>query len=68
MGNTACRRYPCFFGQAHTVKEALADYDRHLHVFLKRAQERGLGVNAVKFKYRFQEVSYSISARAESGS
>ena len=44
-------------GQGDTVEEALSDHDKNLHSFLLRAQERGLRVNASKFKYRLTEVA-----------
>ena len=47
------------FGQGDTVEEALSDHDKNLHSFLLRAQERGLRVNASKFKYRLTEVTYA---------
>ena len=47
------------FGQGHNYDEAVKDHDTHLLTFLRRAEERGLKINAQKFKYRLEEVSYA---------
>ena len=47
------------FGQGNNYDEAVKDYDAHLLTFLRRAEERGLKINAQKFKYRLEEVSYA---------
>ena len=47
------------FGQGNNYDEAVKDYDAHLLTFLRHAEERGLKINAQKFKYRLEEVSYA---------